>query len=334
MRGATVSAGVGKLLLGAGLLILLFVVYQLWGTGLATASSQARLRQQITRELPRSTRSTLAGPSHGSAPSTSAPPTSAPPTSSAPTGAASTPLSSAKHGVPVPVAAMAEPPTGAPVGVLRIPRIGLDMVVVEGVQEKQLAMGPGHYPGTPLPGEAGNASIAGHRTTYLHPFYDLNELRRGDPIDVTTVQGRFVYRVTSSAVVAPSDVAVIAPTEQPELTLTTCNPRYSATTRLIVHAALVAAYPSAAASATAPTHPPAGATRSHGLAGSTGSWGPAAAWGAAVVAATAVTVETRRRLRRRGRLPRWGATAAGTLVVLGLLFVFFEAVTPLLPASI
>ena len=328
MRGATVSAGVGKLLLGAGVLILLFVVYQLWGTGLATASSQARLRQQITGELSQSTPSTLAGPSGGSSPSTSAPSTSVP------SRVGSTPPSPARGRAPVPVAARADPPAGAPVGVLRIPRIGLDMVVVEGVQEKQLAMGPGHYPGTPLPGEAGNASIAGHRTTYLHPFYDLNELRLGDPIDVTTVQGRFVYQVTSSAVVAPSDVAVIGPTKQPELTLTTCNPRYSASTRLIVHAALVAAYPSAATPAAASATPSAGAARSHALAGSTGSFAPAAAWGAAVVAAIVATVETRRRLRRRGRLPLWGATTAGTLVVLGLLFVFFEAVTPLLPASI
>ena len=331
MRRGSVSSAVGKLLLGAGVLILLFVVYQLWGRGLAPADSRARRRHQLTHQLTPSTPSTLAGPSTGpstsDAPSTSfrVPTTTVPPTS--------TPTTT---GRPVPVPAMADPPSGAPVGVLRIPRIGLDMVVVEGVHEQQLAMGPGHYPGTPLPGEAGNASIAGHRTTYLHPFYDLNELRRGDPIDVTTVQGRFVYRVTTTAVVAPTAVAVIGPTSRPELTLTTCNPRYSATTRLIVHAALAEALPSGSAPTASPTRsaPTASPTRSHGLAGSTGSWGPAAGWGAAVAAAVAVTVEGRRRLRHRGRLPVWGLTTAGTVVALGLLFVFFEAVTPLLPASI
>ena len=68
------------------------------------------------------------------------------------------------------------------------------MVVVEGTDADQLRSGPGHYPGTPLPGEAGNVAIAGHRTTYLHPFYNLNELVPGDAIDILTVQGLFVYQ--------------------------------------------------------------------------------------------------------------------------------------------
>ncbi len=72
-----------------------------------------------------------------------------------------------------------DPTVGSPVGILSIPKINLSMVVVEGTGDAQLQAGPGHYTGTPLPGEAGNAAIAGHRTTYLHPFYNLNELVPG-----------------------------------------------------------------------------------------------------------------------------------------------------------
>ncbi len=92
-----------------------------------------------------------------------------------------------------------DPPIGSPVGTIQIPKINLAMTVVEGTDEAQLAMGPGHYPTTPLPGEAGNAAIAGHRTTYLHPFYSLDALAPGDLIFITTLQGTFLYRVASAA---------------------------------------------------------------------------------------------------------------------------------------
>ena len=136
-----------------------------------------------------------------------------------------------------------DPPVGSAVGAIIIPKIGLSMIVVEGTGCAQLQAGPGHYPSTPLPGEAGNAAIAGHRTTYLHPFYNLNELVPGDPITIETVQGIFLYDVTSSMAVLPTDVAVVDATPTPTLTLTTCNPRYSASQRLVVHAALVAQRP-------------------------------------------------------------------------------------------
>ncbi len=90
---------------------------------------------------------------------------------------------------------IADPPVGSPVGTIQIPKINLAMTVVEGTDEAQLAMGPGHYPTTPLPGQAGNAAIAGHRTTYLHPFYSLDALAPGDLIYITTLQGTFLYRV-------------------------------------------------------------------------------------------------------------------------------------------
>lgn len=131
------------------------------------------------------------------------------------------------------------PAVGSPVGILDIPRLGLDQVIVEGVGSEQLSAGPGHYPSTPLRGQSGNAAVAGHRTTHGAPFLGLDTLVTGDRIEVTTLQGRFTYRVGHSVVVAPSDTAALARSPRPVLTLTTCNPRSGAAQRLIVVAELV-----------------------------------------------------------------------------------------------
>ena len=73
------------------------------------------------------------------------------------------------------------PAEGQPVGEIRIPKIGINQIMVEGTNTQDLRKGPGHYTGTPLPGQAGNASVAGHRTTYGHPFYNLNGSRSATP---------------------------------------------------------------------------------------------------------------------------------------------------------
>jgi sortase A len=126
---------------------------------------------------------------------------------------------------------------GDAIGILIIPRIDLDMVVVQGVDTESLKKGPGHYPGTAYPwDDHGRVGIAGHRTTYLHPFYSLNELRPGDQITIETEYGTFHYEVTRSAIIAPSNASVLDQTERPSLVLTTCNPRYSAAERLVVFA--------------------------------------------------------------------------------------------------
>jgi len=131
-------------------------------------------------------------------------------------------------------------PPGGALEHLVIPVIGVDRYVVQGVAEADLQMGPGHYPGTPLPGQAGNVGIAGHRTTFGAPFFRLNEVHSGDLVYLTDTLGTtWVYRVVSQIVVAPSDVAVLDPTRAPELTLTTCNPRFEATSRLVVRAVLL-----------------------------------------------------------------------------------------------
>ncbi len=121
---------------------------------------------------------------------------------------------------------------------LEIPKIGVDEIVVSGVGVDQLKLGPGHFPETPYPGEPGNAAIAGHRTTYGAPFFALDELVAGDEIITTTALGRYVYRVSEITIVSPSDIGVLAPTDDSRLTLTSCHPRYSARERLIVSALL------------------------------------------------------------------------------------------------
>jgi sortase A len=131
------------------------------------------------------------------------------------------------------------PVPGGALGVIRIPEIDLDMALVEGVEAEELKRGPGHYPGTPLPGAEGNVGFAGHRTTYARPFWALDRLKAGDRIYVDTRWGRFVYRVEWSRVVAPNQVEVLDRTPRPSLTLTTCHPKFSAAQRLVVRAVQV-----------------------------------------------------------------------------------------------
>ncbi|HZU72170.1 MAG TPA: class E sortase [Acidimicrobiales bacterium] len=292
-----IVAGTGRTLIALGVLMLLFVAYQLWGTNLAEASSQNSLRQQLDRQLARPT------------PTTTLVPTAAPTTTTVP------PL---------------EPVPGGAVGRIQIPKIGVDKVVVEGVGEEDLKRGPGHYPETPLPGQPGNAAIAGHRTTYGAPFYNLNELVAGDPIYITTAQGRFEYTVTGSQVVAPTDVAVVAPTTGDRLTLTTCNPRFSAAQRLVVSAQLDLSV----SPAVAPPHrdvanlPPGKPVEASLNEGSSGAIGPSVGWGLGASAVWLAAWVAARRWRRR-----WLPYLVGVLPFLVLLFFFFENVSRLLPTD-
>lgn len=131
---------------------------------------------------------------------------------------------------------------GDAVAIIRIPKIDVDYVVVEGTDTEALKKGPGHYSQTAYPWQGhGRVGIAGHRTTYLAPFWSLNEVRPGDRIVLATEYGIFNYRVTRSVVTPPSGIlpsgaSVLAQTNDPTLVLTTCNPRFSASTRLVVFA--------------------------------------------------------------------------------------------------
>jgi sortase A len=123
---------------------------------------------------------------------------------------------------------------------IRIPAIAVDVVVVEGTSASALRAGAGHYPGTPLPGEAGNVAIAGHRTTYGHPFADLDRLAVGDDVLLDTPVGPYRYRVVRPPfVVDKADWSPVAATAGRTLTLSTCHPKHSDRQRLIVQAELV-----------------------------------------------------------------------------------------------
>ena len=128
---------------------------------------------------------------------------------------------------------------------IKIPAIGVDMVVVEGTTPSALKAGAGHYRGTPLPCEMGNVAIAGHRTTYGKPFAQLDKLKEGDKITLITPVGECEYVVSDRGddpnpfVVDPSNIAIVANTPgERNLTLTTCHPKGSAKQRLIIRAHL------------------------------------------------------------------------------------------------
>ncbi|MDW3216326.1 MAG: sortase [Ilumatobacteraceae bacterium] len=235
----------GKVLIVTGLLMFGFVAYQLWGTGIETARAQQRLEDRFS--------SILAERTDDSAPTSTAVPVTTPPTTGAAAVTVTTDAPDIVAGattttVPVDLSddvvdqePIPQPIRGEPLLRLEIPAIGRDDIVVPGVAVDDLKDGPGHYPDTPLPGQLGNAAIAGHRTTYGAPFFDVDQLEAGDEIITTLLNGdRFVYEVTSTEVVSASDYWVVT-TRDPdiaELTLTSCHPKYTARQRIVVHSVL------------------------------------------------------------------------------------------------
>lgn len=218
---ATVLGVVGELLITLGVLVGLFVVWQLWWTDVVAGREQAQVVAGLdwawTPERPRPT-----------------------PTPSA------TPPAERTDAPPV----LAQPAYATTFATLHVPRWGLDYVapISEGTGKADVldVLGIGHYEGTALPGAVGNFAVAGHRVTYGKPFNRIEELQVGDPLVVQTEQAWYVYRVTETLVVSPRQVDVLLPVpSQPDvaptqavMTLTTCHPMYSARERYIVHATL------------------------------------------------------------------------------------------------
>jgi sortase A len=141
---------------------------------------------------------------------------------------------------------------GQVMALLRIPKLNLDTVMVEGTDPATLREGPGHYPGSSLPCARGNMAVAGHRTTYGRPFSGLDQLTAGDKITLVTPRQRCTYQVVSGAsprpaphkgsaawITSPDDWSAVGPLQGSYLTLTTCHPKGSAAKRLIVRARLV-----------------------------------------------------------------------------------------------
>lgn len=198
----TTIRGLGQLLITLGVVILLFVVYELYGTNFYTKDQQHKLEHDIALDW-----------LHG--------------------------------GVEVSQAQIGHVPLGSGIAVLRIPRFGrgYHLVIVEGTGYEDLKKGPGHYPETALPGQVGNFSVAGHRTTYLAPFSHIDAIRDGDVIRLQMPYAMFVYRAFMHRVVTASDMSVLRSPNHELLELQACHPRFFATHRYIVYARLVSVLP-------------------------------------------------------------------------------------------
>ncbi len=314
---------IGRFLLSAGVLLLAFVAYQLWGTGLHEARAQDELTDQFDAMLA------------GEIPEIGEDDPDEP--------LPATPVDSVQLTNEI----------GAPIGRLEIPKLRVKKIVVQGVPLEQLDRAPGHYPQTPFPGQAGNASIAGHRSTYGAPFYNIDKLKPGDEIHIETLQGRFTYAVEWSKITKPDAMWVLddeyadeddVTTLKNTLTLTACHPRMDLTERYIVRAVLqgepaprvpgqdevmeshAASSDSLADGITAASHPEA--------------WPPTILYGLLGAAVWVVTWWASRRWRRAGRTapPRWVRTVVpyvvGVPVFAGVLFLFFENLSRILPAGI
>lgn len=206
----------GELLLTIGIVILLYVVYVLWGTGIQTDRAQDELREQMVEGW------------------------------GAPVATAETPVATAGEASVDP----AETEIGEAYALLRIPAFGEDWVwvVVQGVELADLVRGPGHYEETADPGELGNVAIAAHRSGHGAPFADLDRIRKGDVVELQTAAGTWTYTIDEPARViettdtwvvdpVPGQSADAEPTER-RITLTTCHPRYGSSQRMYVSGVL------------------------------------------------------------------------------------------------
>ena len=306
----------------AGIVILMFVAYQLWGTGLATSRAQASLTKEFDAQIEALT-PTIPNPE-------------------------SAPVETAPVNLPIP-----EP--GDPIARLTIGAIDSDFIVVQGVDLKLRQDGPGHFAQTPLPGQPGNAAIAGHRTTYKAPFNRIDELVPGDLITVTTLQGTFTYAVdeqldpktlspSGHQIVSSNNLSILDQSFGNRLTLMACHPKFSAAQRIVVTATLT--------STPAPTTPipdSVGVTTdasADALAG-----GDSSAWPAAILSSLLTVLVWfgtwwlarfwRRAPRgaRFQRVPRWKdwtfltTYVVGTPLVLISMFFAFTCIARLLPSS-
>ena len=263
---ARLLGSIGRFFITTGIVVLLFVGYQLWGTGIQEASAQNDLGNDFDALLE----------STGPAPSTT---TSTTTTSAAPattdavptTTTTTTTIPEAGGAIAVEDAELADRlfrEGGQAVARIEIPSIEVEKVVVAGVQVEDLRNGPGHYRATVFPGQEGNSGIAGHRTTYGAPFNRIDEMLPGEEFTVETVQGVHTYRVMSAAdafgdevrgslgpdfvlpenadsvghiIVPPSATWVLGDFGDNRITLTACHPKFSARLRIIVAAELVSA---------------------------------------------------------------------------------------------
>jgi sortase A len=142
--------------------------------------------------------------------------------------------------LPNPEAPPADPRAPEPLvelGTIEIPKIGVTKSIFEGITLTTLDHGPGHWPGTAMPGQPGNVVIAGHRVSHDKPFRHLEQLEPGDDVILTTGDGRFVYKVTGTEVVFPDALWIADQTPDATGTLFACTPPGSTKQRIVVHLA-------------------------------------------------------------------------------------------------
>jgi sortase A len=343
---ARVIRAAGRTLISIGALFILFAAYQVWGTSLQEARAQRSLKTEFAQLM---SRVSTTVPATTSSSSTSSPNSSlAPSTEVTTTTAPTTTLPPETEEV------LTRFRSGDAIAHIWAPKIGLDKIVVQGVEVDDLRRGPGHYKSTPMPGQKGNAAIAGHRTTYGAPFGDIDKLEPGDEIYVSTLQGEFTYRVLSQAaadgtvsghfIVDPTDVWVLDDAGDSRLTLTACHPKFSASNRIVVQALLVeppAPKPQPAPTTTIPESTSTTTTASSttttlkpaaiddlnsGLGGDGSQRLATIMWGVAVAGLMIVIA---RYTPKWGRLRSW---AVGSVPFVLLLFVFFEHLDRILPA--
>lgn len=320
----------GLVLVSIGVLVLLWLVYSLFATGLAEQASQSTLKHQFQRDQRSSTTKSSSSPTTGGSATTTG---KGDPSSDKDTVST---LSGSDAGIP----------PGQAIAQLIIPKIGLDKYVVQGTDEADLMKGPGHYLGSALPGQWGNVGIAGHRTTYGAPFFDLGNLRKGDLIRLINTSGKqFVYTVVRTWTVDPSDGAVLNSDGTPELTLTTCNPRFEAINRLVVRADLTSITTKTGKNVTAettPQNPPSGVKRLYGPpskdstiaglgSGSSSGWFPFAGYFVLVVLGWILTRVSAARRRGVGKLL---VLTVGTLICLIPLWFAFENLARVMPQGL
>jgi sortase A len=207
----------GEVLITVGLLLLLFVTWQLWWTDVTANRDQASTIATLERDFGDGRQGGLAGKE--------------------------------------PLATLKSVPFGKAFAIVRIPRFGAAFArpVLEGTDRDTLKKGVGHYQGTAMPGAVGNFAVAGHRTTYGRPFHNIDRLRKGDVIVVETKASYVVYAVDRHVLVKPNQMEVIAPVPQQPggkptaawLTMTSCHPKFSATQRYVIFARLVRVIPRA-----------------------------------------------------------------------------------------
>jgi sortase A len=355
----------GRALITAGVILLLFVAYQLWGTGLHTSLAQDDLEDQMVDLLTEGEEAPSATTPDGTLPGGEG--EGEGDGEDDPSGDGGAPRSVDRpvtlgdgmglgetYGLtPQEIDELPAPELSESAGYISIPEIGSNWWYVEGVDLAWLRDGPGHFPNTSWPGQAGNAAFAGHRTTYGAPFHRVDELEPGDEILVETPQGEFTYEVMARGdlwddmdiadrsdpdsghfIIEPDDSWILDDYDDDRITLMACHPKYSAAQRIVVVGELVGPV--------APTTDPSvdvddpGAADDPMLAFDDELIGndptarlPAAMWGLAAASVWMLAWQIGRTWRRA----RWPAYLLGTPVFLVLLFVCFTYVEQLLPAG-